>query len=198
MKNTYILVLFISILFQTNLFAQEDVEQSLLDDFDEIVNKSNNYEDYKVVKKLQLKNFRNSLSKELESLENEIEELRKLSEEKDKKITELQSLLDTSEENLRETTAQRDQIIFFGAPMEKATYQTTMWGVIGVLILILILFLLKFKSNNSSTNEAKKQLGNVEKEFEEYKRKALEKQQKLGRELQDQKNLVNKLKGNKQ
>lgn len=60
MKNTYILVLFISILFQTNLFAQEDVEQGLLDDFDEIVNKSNNYEDYKVVKKLQLKNFRNS------------------------------------------------------------------------------------------------------------------------------------------
>jgi len=198
MKNIFFFLGFSLIVFQFNLSAQEETPQSLLENYDEIVDQSNNYEDYKVVKKLRLKNFRNSLSKKLDELEGEIDNFKDQLEREEKKIVDLQNQLEATQRNLDETTAQRDQILFFGSPLGKDVYQTTMWGIVGILVLILILLILKFKANSSATNEAKKQLDTVEKDFEDYKRKALEKQQKLGRELQDQKNLVNKLKGNKQ
>lgn len=198
MKNLFFFLGLSLILFQFNISAQEETPQGLLENYDEIIDQSNNYEDYKVVKKLRLKNFRNSLSKKLDELDKEIENYKSQLQEEENKIIDLQNQLEATQNNLDETTAQRDQILLFGSPISKEVYQTTMWGIIGALIILLILLLIKFKANNSATNEAKKQLETVDKEFEEYKRKALEKQQKLGRELQDQKNLVNKLKGNKQ
>ncbi len=198
MKNIFPLLIIISLITTIHLTAQEDAEQGLLENYDEIIDKSNNYEDYKVVKKLQLKNFRRNLAQELEQLDTEISELEKSLKDEKNKIADLQNQLENTQNKLQKTTSERDQIFLFGSPMSKDVYQTTMWGIIGALIILLILLLIKFKANNNTTNEAKKQLNSVEKEFEDYKRKALEKQQKLGRELQDQKNLVNKLKGNKQ
>ena len=43
------------------------------------------------------------------------------------------------------------------------------------------------------TKEAKKRLDDTEKEFDIYKKKALEKEQRLGRLLQDEKNKVNRM-----
>jgi len=70
----------------------------------------------------------------------------------------------------------------------KGTYQTTMWVIILALVLILLFFIYKFKNSNVLTKEARKNLAENEAEFEEYRKTALEKQQKLGRMLQDEKN----------
>ena len=43
-------------------------------------------------------------------------------------------------------------------------------------------------SSNILTKQAKKKLEEVENSFESYKHKALEKEQKLGRQLQDERN----------
>lgn len=198
MKNIFFFLGFSIILFQFNLNAQEETPQNLLETYDQIIDKANNWEDYKMVKKPQLNNFRNNLSKKLDELEKEVENHDNQLKKKERKIVDLHNQLETSQTNLEKITAQKNQILFFGSALSKSVYQATMWGIVGILVLILILLILKFKANSSATNEAKKQLDTVEKEFEDYKRKALEKQQKLGRELQDQKNLVNKLKANKQ
>ena len=52
----------------------------------------------------------------------------------------------------------------------------------------LIFFIFKFKGSNAHTQEARQKLADVESEYEEYRKKALEKEQKMGRLLQDERN----------
>jgi hypothetical protein len=59
---------------------------------------------------------------------------------------------------------------------------------------LLVLFLIfQYKRSHLLTKEAKQSLKNLDADYENYKRVALEKQQKLGRQLQDEKNKVQKL-----
>ena len=53
---------------------------------------------------------------------------------------------------------------------------------------------LQFKNSNSQTQVAKQNLKIAEDELEELRRKALEKEQKLGRMLQDERNKLTRIK----
>jgi len=71
-----------------------------------------------------------------------------------------------------------------------------MWSIIGILLSGLLLFIFRFKNSNTLTRQAKIKLDELELDFEDYKRKALEKEQKLGRQLQDERNkLLKQTKG---
>jgi hypothetical protein len=56
---------------------------------------------------------------------------------------------------------------------------------------------MRFKSSNATTKAAKNELKLVEDELEDFRHKSIEKVQKLGRELQDERNKLSKLKGEK-
>ncbi len=60
------------------------------------------------------------------------------------------------------------------------------------LLVFLILFVYKFKNSNALTQSAKAALADVEEEFEQHRRRALEREQKISRKLQDE---INKKKG---
>ena len=53
---------------------------------------------------------------------------------------------------------------------------------------------MQFKNSNSQTQVAKQNLKIAEDELEELRRKALEKEQKLGRMLQDERNKLTRIK----
>ena len=63
-----------------------------------------------------------------------------------------------------------------------------MWGIVATLIIALLFFIFRFNKRNTQTTEAKNNLLQTEKEFEDYRAKALEKEQRLGRLLQDERN----------
>ena len=85
-----------------------------------------------------------------------------------------------------------DNISLFGLLLNKTTYNSILWGLIGVLLISLLFFIYKFKNSNVLTNEAKASLVDVEQEFEQFRKKTLEKEQKLRRQLQDE---INKQRG---
>ena len=195
MKNLFFCFLFMCFSFSVS-FAQEsegETSETIVEEFSELVNKSNSYEEYKVIKKTGLEDFKKRLSTEISDFESEIENLSAQIEALQTETEQLKSSLESTQANLTAVETEKDSISFFGLQLTKATYQTSLFSVIGALILILVLVLLKFKSNNEETNEAKAQLSSVEADLEECKRKALERQQKLGRELQDYKNKLAKM-----
>tara|TARA_R110000850_G_scaffold107683_1_gene219488 strand:- start:1704 stop:1910 length:207 start_codon:yes stop_codon:yes gene_type:complete len=61
-----------------------------------------------------------------------------------------------------------------------------MWSVIGVLTLLLIIIIFILKNNNATTRDAKAKFENLDEEFADYKKRSLEREQKLRRELQDE------------
>ena len=190
------LFLALSLIFTTNfLTAQEENNEeknTINDQFNEVIEGSNNYQDYKVVKRYQLTQLQKSTVNRIEALNNEIEASNKTIEEQKLKIENLKSELNNTQNNLNQVTEEKDQISFFGIPTNKGTYQTIMWVIVFALVLILIFFIYRYKQSNVLTKEAKKNLAENEAEFDEYRKQSLEKQQRLGRQLQDEKNKQNK------
>ena len=76
----------------------------------------------------------------------------------------------------------------FGIAMSKSGYNVLMWSIIAGLLAFLLFFIFRFKNSNAITKEAKQKLTEVEEEFEEHRRNALEREQKVRRQLQDELN----------
>ncbi|WP_316928335.1 tRNA (guanine-N1)-methyltransferase [Galbibacter marinus] len=193
MMTKFFKVVILIFLTTFTLQAQEEDEEklslstgSIENQFEYIFQKSNNYQDYKVVKKNWLYILRNNTLDSVKRVENELLVSKNLSAEQEKKINELNAQLAESNNNLATVTEEKDSISFFGALINKPAYKGIMWGIVVVLVLILGLFVYKFKNANIITQDAKKSLAELELEYEEHRRKALEREQKARRQLQDE------------
>ena len=61
-----------------------------------------------------------------------------------------------------------------------------MWSIIIALLVFLLVFIYKFKKSNVVTKMTKRALVDLENEYEEHRRVALEREQKVRRQLQDE------------
>lgn len=173
--------------------AQETSKIPIINAFDSLVNSSNNYQQYKVIKKVSLNAFKENLATTADSLVSKIETLDNKIETSEAKRENLVQEIQTTNTELEALKAAKDEINFLGLKMVKSSYMIMVWSIILVLLLILVLVFVKYRNRNIVTQELKENLENTNKEFEHYKHRAIEKQQKLGRELLDvQKKVQNK------
>jgi tetrahydromethanopterin S-methyltransferase subunit B len=103
-----------------------------------------------------------------------------------KEISDLKANLSNTQKDLDTTNSEKNNMALFGMQMSKINYNVLMWSIIAGLFALLIFFVYKFKSSNSITREAKHNLAEIEEEFEEHRRTALEREQKVRRQLQDE------------
>ncbi|WP_342156835.1 tRNA (guanine-N1)-methyltransferase [Joostella sp. CR20] len=194
MTRKTILTVTSAMLFSTfSILAQESTEKELSltegtidNQFEYIFEKANNYQDYKVVKRNWLLLLKKNTLDSVARLENELTTSEKLTGTQRAQIDSLNKELASTNVQLTEVTEQKDSISFFGALINKPTYKAIMWGIVAVLTLILAFFVYKFKNANAVTQEARKSLAELEEEYEEHRRKALEREQKARRQLQDE------------
>lgn len=187
MKN-YIVFLLISI---TSLaFAQENSQGksngTLNEQFDYVMQKSNNFQEYKVVKKDYLLQLKKSSTDSVRQYQKELVDLKKQKESHQAIVSKLNDTLKTTQANLNELQTAQNNVDLFGTTMSKTNYNYLMWGIVSVLGLVLLLLFVQLKSAKSVANEQKSHAEKLETDFEDYKHKALEKEQKLGRQLQDE------------
>lgn len=168
--------------------AQVSSETTIDEKFSELITSSNNFKGYKVVDTDELMTLQDLTSQRIAELKDEIASAKQGAQLQKKKIADLEEKLTAMEADLAAVTAEKDAITFLGMPFSKAGYKTVMWGIVAVLVLALALFVVRFKKSHIHTKEARKNLAETEKEFEAYRAKSLEKEQRLGRLLQDEKN----------
>ena len=70
--------------------------------------------------------------------------------------------------------------------MSKTGYNTLLWSIIGILAAATALFIGKFQRSNVITVDANKAKSEIDEEFESYRQRSIEREQKLRRELQDE------------
>lgn len=172
----------------TNTFAQVSSETTIDENFQELITNSNNFKGYKVVDTEQLTRLQNLTSNRIAELKEEISTFNQASEAQEQKMAEIRAEIESMEAQLAEVSQEKDNINVLGMSLSKASYNTVMWSIIGILVAALIFFVIRFKRSHIHTTEAKKNLDELEKEFDAYRVKALEKEQRLGRLLQDEKN----------
>ena len=156
--------------------------------FDYLYRKSSSYQEYKVVKKTFYQKIKGNVLDSMQALKKDLVDTKELVEVQGNEIKSLKSDLLTTNDNLISVTKEKDDINFLGMPMTKASYNSLLWTIIFSLVALLLFFIFRFKSSNTITVQSKNLLRDTEKEFEAYKAKALEREQKVRRELQDELN----------
>lgn len=156
--------------------------------FNYLYRKSSSYQEYKVVKKTSYQKIKGNVLDSMQALKKDLGDTKKLVEVQGNEIKSLKSDLQTTNNNLTSVTKEKDNIKFLSIPMTKSSYNSLLWTIIFSLVALLLFFIFRFKSSNSITVQARDLLSDTEKEFEAYKAKALEREQKVRRELQDELN----------
>ena len=181
---------FLAILFLVcPLLAQETVQpktNTLEEQFVEVIDESNNYEQYKVINRNQINKLRQNILDSVAALEAKISETQAEIDTQTNTISTLEDNLETTQEDLARSKEKENGIEIFGVLTEKATYNTIMWSIIGILLVALGFFIYKFKNSHSVTKAAQLKLAETEIEFEKHRQKKLEEQQQLRRKLQDE------------
>lgn len=194
--KAYKVVFFLVALLSWNLQFGQDEEPSLDNgsiesQFNFIAKKSGNHTGnngirYEVVKAFQLNKLKKNVLDSISISNNKIKELNTTIKDHSSTINSLNGKLKETTESLNGVTEEKDSMSFFGMLVSKTSYNLILWTVIASLLTLLILFIYKFRRSNVLTQEAKTGLSELETEFEDHRRRALEREQKVSRQLMDE------------
>lgn len=176
-------------LFSISANAQDSVqiEKNTLDNqMTDAFDKSNSYQEYKVIKKTQLATLKRNILDSVSTLERKITGLESEIKNQNTEIDSLTQNLNQTQENLAASKEKEDGIELFGILSSKATYNTIMWSIIGILLLISGFLFYRFLNSHKITKAAQLKMAEIEIELEDNRRNSLEREQKLRRKLQDE------------
>jgi hypothetical protein len=184
------LLIGLSLLAQANNASQDEGPQTIRSSFDKMISKSNRYQDFKVVKITALNTF---IAEVQDSLDVNQKKYNKEVNAKKQLIAQVETLNDTiaaKDSQVASLISQRDNINTAGMSMDKNSFSTAMWLALITLIGLLVALFLRNKSIAISQKNIRNNLSEVEGELASVKKKALEREQELKREVQD---YVNKI-----
>ena len=194
--STLLIILF----FSSSLVAQSRITKNQADSlpntlenqFIKIYTKANRWQDYKMIKMTDFKDFQNRIIDSVKAIKSDVINKQQTIGEQETVILSLNKEITTLKNDLDLSLAKEDNIAVFGMHLKKSTYNIVLWGIILILFAALAFFILKFKNSHILTREAQKNLSDIENEFNQYRKKSIEKEQKLRRQLQDE---INKQRG---
>ncbi|HHB78674.1 MAG TPA: tRNA (guanine-N1)-methyltransferase [Saprospiraceae bacterium] len=161
----------------------------IADQFQFLYTRSNNYQNYKVIKREWLNKLKSHVVDSLNTFKKDLADERLLVGTQKDEIDALNSKLTKANETINTLENEKSSVRFLGMQMNKNAYKGLVWTIIGGLLGTLLFFIYRFKNSNTVTVTTKNHLEELRTEFEAYKKRALEREQKVRRELQ---NVLNK------
>jgi len=197
LKYSFFIFLIYSL--NTSLQAQEEQqtqsinEGSIGDQFEFVIKKSTNWSDengqsYEVVKRHMMNTLKAHTLDTLKAVHARLDNTNNIVSTQQKEINTLKADLEKTQNSLASTNLEKDSMVFLGNQMSKGSYSLLMWSIIAALLAFLLIFIFRFKNSNVVTKATKNALAEMENEFKEHRRIALEREQKVRRELQDELN----------
>jgi gas vesicle protein len=177
--------------FAFSAFAQSEnaMDQGTIENqFEYLLENSNKWEDFKLVKRPWIEKLQNNVADSLNTLQNQIDANQNILDKYKSETDALNAELEKANMQLLEIQKEKDSISFLGMFLEKNTYKNMMYAISAGLLTFLLIFFYQYKKSNSITTEIKSTLAEVQEEFSTYKKRSLEKEQKLARELQNELN----------
>jgi len=187
MMKTRIYILLFS--FTVSLsFSQEnkDTKESIENQFEEIYKKSNSYQAYKIIKKRYYQDLKQNTLDSIERSKKIISDKDRLLFTQKNKLKKDSILLSKTTLELKDSIKREKSISFLGILVSKKFYNLLLWGIVIILLMSLSLFIVKFIRNNRTTKKAQRNVIDLEEEFELFRKKSVQREQKLRRQLQDE------------
>lgn len=164
-------------------------DNSIKGQYDELLKHSWMQQGYKVVNANRLTTLWNTVNDSLAIGKKQLNEAKlKLAEQ-----TKLLADLKTGTSPSTKSSAPVKEISFLGMPVKTSTYNWIVWGLITVLAVALVGVLFTTTKNSMDAKNHKQLYDEITAEYHTYKAKSKEKELKLSRELQTERNTIEEL-----
>ena len=191
-KMRLFITVFLLILKSNFIFSQAETTEPITESktiegqFNKMYRISSTYQAYKVIDKDAFIVLKNNVLDSIKKTKKALVELKNLLKNERETITYLNESINKTQLELENALSKKDTISFLGIPLSKLAYNLILWTIIIGLSGGLGFFIFKFFRSNVLTKQAQENLITVEEEFEAHRKKALEREQKLRRQLQDE------------
>jgi predicted nucleic acid-binding Zn-ribbon protein len=155
------------------------VNGSIREQLDYIQEKTRIYEDYRAIREDMFRLIRRNALDSLQSAKNEIVSLKNEIKTGASNIDSLNSEVSETRADLEKMTRTKNSIKLMGIQIDKIVYNTIMWSVIAILVILLSTGYLTFKRNRTVTMNTRKEIDELKKEFEAYKKASREAREKM-------------------
>lgn len=187
MKYRLLISLLVLGLSLSSALAQEG-PTSLEEQFTDVMESSNRYKNYKVIKVGLMNDLQKSVIDTVAGLRETIIENQSTIQALESRIDSLEINTQKLSDDLALSKKKENGMEVFGMIIQKGVYQTILWSIIGFLIFLTLIIFFRYRKSNAVTKEAKTKLDETEAEFESHRQRALEREQQLRRKLQDELN----------
>jgi len=148
---------------------------------------------YKMVAGYRLDQLWKSVSDTLRKERTALKGVQQKLTEQEKMVSYLKTEISGKDASLTENTNKVNEIRFLGIAFEKGTYNIIVWSIIGILAIGLIIVIATSGKNITEAKHRSQLYNEISDEYQAYKAKAVEKERKLARELQDERNKLDEL-----
>lgn len=187
LKNILIVIAFLCLATITK--SQDSITNDINNQFKRIFEQSNNYQNYKVIKKSDFSNLWQNSIDSLKGKDHKIANRLNTINQKNTDIQKLKQELEKKNAELIQAQQSIDEIYFLGfIGMSKSLYNIVCFSIIVILLVTCIIL---FAWNNHSKKVAQEKSSLYEdicNEYKTFKTKSHENEKKLARELQDERN----------
>ncbi len=167
-------------------------EAPILEQFNYTIEKSNRYEQFRVVRIAWLNKLKSNVSDTLKVLHRQIAGNQKQMNSHQQRIDSLNNQIGKLNTQLEKAVKEKNSFSFMGAQISKGGYQSFMWGLVVILATGLVVFILLFKRSNIVTAQTKTMYADLQKEFDDHRKRSLEREKVMAR---NHLNELNKLRG---
>ena len=173
---------------QVSMQALEEKDISLEDRYELMKETSQTFKDYKVIKREVLDGVLKISLDSITALELKLAEAEATIAAFDQKIKDAEQVRDQANAEKAAMEYDATHLTVMGISFNKSFFASLMGIIIAALLVFLVLVSGRLKMVYTTLKEKIENLDIITKDFEEYKRKALDKQMKISRELQDERN----------
>jgi len=152
---------------------------SLKEQLDYIQDKTRIYEEYRAVREDMFQKIKTNSIDSLNKAKAEISSLKLTARVRNTTIDSLNTSIETVKTDLESMTKTKNSINLLGIEINKTAYNAFMWTLIAVLAGLLAVGFLAYKRNHTVTAQTKKEIEEIKKEFEAYRKASREAREKM-------------------
>ncbi|WP_156309494.1 hypothetical protein [Sphingobacterium endophyticum] len=146
----------------------------------------NQDKDFKIIRKTNLDIIRQNVKDSLSLYKKQISGLKGDASSTEGSINGLQDSVKNLSAALETEQKKTDSISFLGIQFAKSSYHTMVWVIIIVLAVALFAILAAFRKAKVDTDESKKTVDELQEELQNLRKKSMEREQQLKRQLLDE------------
>ena len=161
---------------------------SIASQFDYILENSESYKDLKIVKKRWIESLKESVTHSYTAMEAQLTDSKAMVQHQNSEMDQLKNKLQETNASLSAYTNAGPTVTFLGIEFDQIVFGTLFSILFFGSLIVTCLFAIKYNKSNAIAQNSKSILSELEDEYQDYKRKAIEREQKISRQLQDELN----------